>query len=197
MVEIYRNLRRNIREDGLIVSSSGFLVRAMLRKIDFSRAIKILEIGSGKGAFTGEILKRMAPGSELHVCEIKTDYNPCIEALIAQYPEHDVTLFNACITEVMDANCDYDVIISSLPLKNFARMNDNNGFLNRVIECFHKGLKDGGTYLQYQYFRSNKRDIEKIFGKAMDEVDFVALNILPAFIYHMKKSANATTQREA
>jgi hypothetical protein len=42
-------------------------------------------------------------------------------------------------------------------------------------------------YLQYQYFMSNKVDIERIFGKTMDEVNFVPLNILPAFVYSMTK----------
>jgi len=60
LVKIYRNIRRNITEDGLIVSSSGFLVKAMVGKIDFSRPLKILEIGSGRGAFTREIIRRMS-----------------------------------------------------------------------------------------------------------------------------------------
>jgi hypothetical protein len=34
---------------------------------------------------------------------------------------------------------------------------------------------------------SNKGDIERIFGKAMNEVSFVPLNILPAFVYSMTK----------
>jgi hypothetical protein len=49
------------------------------------------------------------------------------------------------------------------------------------------GLKDGGIYLQYQYFKSNKSDIEQVFGKKMDDVSFVPLNILPAFVYSMSK----------
>jgi hypothetical protein len=66
-------------------------------------------------------------------------------------------------------------------------MKDQNAFLYRVIQGFRFALKDGGIYLQYQYFRSNKADIETVFGKVMDEVDFVPLNILPAFVYSMTK----------
>lgn len=193
---LYRRLMRNIREDGLIVSSSGFLVRSMLGRIDFSRPLRILEIGSGRGAFTREILRRMAPGSELHVCEIKAEYNPCIETLIREYPRHDVRLFNDCILNVLNDQQDYDVIVSSLPLKSFTRSSEGRLFLNRVIEGLRTGLKEGGTYLQYQYFMSNKTDIERIFGRDMDNIGFVPLNILPAFIYQMTKQSDESPQQQ-
>ncbi len=188
---------KKIREEGLIVSSSGFLVRAMLNKIDFSRPLKILETGSGKGVFTREIINKLADGSELHISEIKTEYNCHLEKLIAQHPEKHITLYNGCVTDVLKENNEYDVVISSLPLQNFTRMNDDNEFLHRIIESFRGCLKDGGTYLQYQYFMSNKRDIELIFGKNMDEISFVPLNILPAFIYNMTKLPAPCEQQEA
>ncbi len=196
-IQVLLKTVKKIREEGLIVSSSGFLVRAMLNKIDFSRPLKILETGSGKGVFTREIINKLADGSELHISEIKTAYNCYLEQLIAEHPEKQITLYNGCVTDVLKQNNDYDVIISSLPLKNFTRMNDNNAFLDRIIASFEACLKDGGTYLQYQYFMSNKRDIERIFGKDMDEVSFVPLNILPAFIYNMTKLPAPCEQQEA
>ncbi len=191
VTDLYKRIRRNINEDGLIVSSSGFLVNCMLSRVEFSQPLKILEIGSGKGAFTREILRRMAPGSTLDVCEIKEEYNPWIEQLIQAHPEHRVRLHNRCVTRFLKDNRDYDVIISSLPLKNFERMKDNNVFLDAVLHAFHSGLRDGGHYLQYQYFRSNLSDIERAFGKTVDAVSFVPLNILPAFVYHMTKGRMA------
>ena len=186
-INFYRKIKRSIQEDGLIVSSSGFLVNSMVGKIDFSRPLRILEIGSGKGPFTREIIRRMSPDSQLDVCEIKSEYNPWIHALIAENPDKYVTLYNGCVTELLNKPDYYDVIVSSLPLKNFERMKDQNAFLYRIIQGFKFALKDGGIYLQYQYFRSNKADIETVFGKVMDEVDFVPLNILPAFVYSMTK----------
>lgn len=186
-INIYRKIKRNITEDGLIVSSSGFLVNTMVGKIDFSRPLRILEIGSGKGPFTREIIRRMSTESVLDVCEIKSEYNPWIERLMIANPHKHVTLHNGCVTELLNTPETYDVIVSSLPLKNFERMKDQNAFLNRLIEGFKFALKEGGIYLQYQYFRSNKADIERVFGKEMDEIDFVPLNILPAFVYSMTK----------
>lgn len=195
LLNTWKKLNRNIREEGLIVSSSGFLVRAMLDKIDFSQPLKILETGSGSGVFTREIVNRLSDGSELHISEIKEEYNSCIEELITANPTKDIRLYNGCVTELLASRDCYDVVISSLPLYSFTRMGDDKHFLNRVIEGYRSCLKDGGVYLQYQYFLSNKSDIERVFGKAMDEVSFVPLNILPAFVYNMKKTpAPGTTQ---
>lgn len=184
---LYRNIKRNIIEDGMIVGSSAFLVRTMLDRVNFSHDLRILEIGSGKGAFTREIIRRMSPRSTLDVSEIKREYNPWIERLINESPDKQVTLYNDCVTKLLRNGESYDVIVSSLPLKNFENRKDSNAFLHHMIEALKHGLRDGGLYLQYQYFLSNKSDIERIFGKAMDEITFVPLNILPAFVYRMTK----------
>lgn len=195
VTDFYRRIKRNINEDGLIISSSGFLVNRMLSRVDFSRPLKILEIGSGKGAFTREILRRMAPGSSLDICEIKAEYNPWVQQLIDSHPHHQVNLHNQCVTRLLATHHGFDVIVSSLPLKNFARMKDENAFLDSVLNAFHGGLKEGGHYLQYQYFCSNLSDIERAFGKTVDAVSFVPLNILPAFVYHMTKGTPLTPNR--
>ena len=75
LLKLYQKIRRNIREDGLIVDSSSFLVNAMIRCIDFDRPIRVLEIGSGRGAFTSQLLQRLDRESHLDICEIKQEYN--------------------------------------------------------------------------------------------------------------------------
>lgn len=183
------NWYRNIVEDGLIVISSSFLVKAMLSQINFTRPLKILEIGSGRGAFTQEIIRRMCDQSELDICEIKAEYNSCIEPMIGASPNKKINLHNGCILKFLDAPNIYDVILSSLPLKNFASQKDHNAFLCHVLYALKFGLKEGDSYLQYQYFKSNQSDIESIFGKPMNQIEFVLFNILPAFVYKITKDA--------
>lgn len=187
LIKLYRNIRRNIREDGLIVNSSGFLVNAMVGRIDFTGPLRILEIGSGRGAFTRELIGRMSTESELDICEIKAEYNAWVEKLIAAHPDKQVALHNCCVTQMLTRPAHYDVILSSLPLKNFEDIASKHAFLYQIINAMQFGLKEGGVYLQYQYFKSNQSDIETVFGKAMDDVSFVPLNILPAFVYQMSK----------
>ena len=187
MLGLYRKAKNNITEDGLIVRSSRFLVREMMQRIDFSRDLHILEIGSGKGVFTRQLAERMTPDSRLDVCEVNTSYNPWIQEIIENFSGKQIALYNQCITEYWQTPRQYDVILSSLPLKNFAGRNDNKAFLQQVVSGFESNLKPGGKFLQYQYFRSNYKDIEAAFGKKMNETSFVLLNVLPAFVYSMTK----------
>jgi phospholipid N-methyltransferase len=183
-VNFCRQIRRNIREDGMIMSSSPYLVNAMLEEIDFSLPSTLLEVGSGKGVFTREIIRRMHPRSTLDVNDIKREYNPWITNLIDAHPEKQVRLYNDCVTQILQEREQYDVIVSSLPLKN---LEDDQAFLYRVLGAMRDALKPGGVYLQYQYFKSNKQDVEKVFGKKMSGTSFVLLNVLPAFVYRMVK----------
>jgi len=187
IIRLYKQARRNIAEDGLIIRSSRFLVREMIQHIDFSENLHILEVGSGKGVFTRELAKNMTPGSRLDVCEIKPNYNPWINRIINVYNNKQIKLYNRCVTEIWELPHQYDVILSSLPLKNFENPADNNAFLHRVVKGFEKNLKPGGVFLQYQYFQSNRKHIENAFGKKMNGISFVPLNILPAFVYSMTK----------
>jgi len=159
----------------------------MLSRVELLPGMRILETGSGRGAFTREILRRMPLSASLDICEIKTEYNAFIEPLVESCPGHQVTLHNRCVVELLEQSPPYDVIISSLPLLSFQRMKDNKQFLHRVLTAYREGLKPGGHYLQYQYFRSNKCDIEKVFGKPMLREGFVPFNLPPAFIYHMQR----------
>ncbi len=187
LLQMCRNIQRNIAEDGLIVSSSGFLVSTMVNRIDFEQPLRILEIGSGRGAFTSAIISRMGSDSRLDICEIKQEYNPFIQAMIDGNKHKQIQLHNCCATELLRESETYDVILSSLPLRNFRSRSDNNAFLTRILTSVKSGLRTGGIYLQYQYFCSNKSDIECVFGKSMDNITFVPMNILPAFVYQMTK----------
>ena len=193
LIQLYRHIQRNIKEDGLIVSSSRFLVSAMLKRVDFSRDLRILELGSGRGAITDQLIQRMSNGSSLDICEIKSEYNDSIHRLMASHPDKQVALYNSCVTQLLTRPGHYDVIISSLPLKNFEDAASANAFLYQILNAVQYGLREGGLYLQYQYFKSNQSDIEQVFGKSMDDVSFVPLNILPAFVYQMSKPAAMAT----
>jgi len=186
-IDLYRKLKRKICEEGLVIDSSSFLVKEMIQQIDFNQDLHILEIGSGKGVFTKQIAEKMSDDSRLDVCEIKSKFNPYIEKIAQAHHHKKISVFNDCVTELWESPVQYDVILSSLPLKNFENKADNNAFLLKVIQGFESNLKVGGLYLQYQYFCSNKANIENIFGKKMNNISFVFLNILPAFVYSITK----------
>ena len=65
---------RNIRTTGSVVRSSRFLVREMLKPVDFKQAKVIVELGAGDGVLTREILKKMHANARLLCFEINPEF---------------------------------------------------------------------------------------------------------------------------
>ena len=56
---------KNIRQIGSIFPSSRFVVRKMIEPIDFEKKITILELGSGTGVITKQLLEKINSESTL------------------------------------------------------------------------------------------------------------------------------------
>src|SRR3712207_4008724 len=59
---------------GSLIPSSPFLIKRVLRRIDWSSARVIVEYGAGVGTFTGEILRRMRPDTVLVAFETNDEF---------------------------------------------------------------------------------------------------------------------------
>ena len=57
----------NFRNVGAVAGSSRFLVERMLRPVDFSGPLNIVELGPGSGNFTRSILKKMNKNNKKQV----------------------------------------------------------------------------------------------------------------------------------
>jgi phospholipid N-methyltransferase len=73
-----------------------------------------------------------------------------------------------------------DVIISTLPLGSMSPHH-----AREILASASKALKKWGIYIQYQYFATNKDDIEEYFDDISH--DWEAINFPPAFIYVCRK----------
>ena len=186
-INIYGIIKKNIVENGLFIQSWIFLVNKIIKKIDFKKDISILEIGSGKGCFTKKIIKKMSKNSSLDIFEIKKEYNKHILKNIKN-KNANISIYNNCISRLENITNykKYDYIISSLPLRNFEIFFKNEKMLKNILKQIKNSLKKNGTYIQYQYSKNNKKDIEEIFQKSLDEIDFEFFNIPPAFIYTIR-----------
>src|SRR3712207_6476049 len=69
-----RNFFRHPRMLGSLVPSSPFLIKRVLRRIDWSSARVIVEYGAGVGTFTSEILRRMRPDAVLVAFETNDEF---------------------------------------------------------------------------------------------------------------------------
>lgn len=167
---------KNIKQVGSIVPSSHFLVKKMMKRIDFSRDIHILELGAGDGVITKELLNRMSAESVLYSYE----NNEKLINLLEGIRDTRLIVKGESVSNLASLPDNYfDVVISSLPLANL-----DNIFKYNIYQDIRAKLKEDGTFIQYQYLLFDYKKIERYFHNC--HLGFCLLNIPPAFIYNVE-----------
>lgn len=174
---------KNFKTSGTVAPSSKHLVRTCLKKIDWEHTHFILELGTGDGVITEEILKHGRKDLTLISLEInETFFNHSKEKFS---DDHRLILLNDSAFDIADIIYRHnlpkpDIIVSSLPLTLFKESE-----IILMIQTIHDNLKEHGTYIQYQYSPVTLKFIKKIFPKMRYE--FVLWNIPPAIVYRAQK----------
>lgn len=180
-LSFFKTSLRNFRTTGAIARSSKFLVKEMMKPIDFKQAKVIVELGAGDGVMTFEILKLMQPNSRLLCFEINPQFCEILRGI-----NDDRFILIEDSAEMLGEHLrqlniqDVDVIISAIP---FVALPDELSE-SIVTGCF-KALKKRGLYIQFHYSTLIKRMYKKIFGNI--DINFVPLNIPPAFVMICEK----------
>lgn len=174
---------RNIKITGTVTRSSAFVCRKMIQFIDFKEAKVIVELGAGDGVITKHILEKMRPDAKLIVFEVLDTFIPALQ----QINDPRLVIAHDSAEKIGEylANLgakEADYIISALP---FVVLPDELG--ERIIGEAAKYLKRGGHYVQLHYSLLAKKLYEKAFGNV--DINFVLLNIPPAFIMVSEKRA--------
>ncbi len=183
---------KETKQVGSITPSSRFLVKKMCSQINFNTAEVIVELGSGTGVFTQEILKRAKPDCKIFIFELNEDF---FAILKQKFNDKRIILVNESAEHMEDVLHKHnvkqvDAIISSLPLTIIPEPAKTN-----ILKKSHEILKIDGVYVQYQYTLSAKKLIESVFGKL--NLNFSLINIPPAFIYvGIKKVIEPTLSTE-
>ncbi|MGH2643717.1 MAG: class I SAM-dependent methyltransferase [Chitinophagaceae bacterium] len=171
---------RNLKQVGSLVPSSHFLVRRIIREIDFSGQVKILELGAGNGVITKGLLNQMSDNSILYSYE----NNASLITLLEGIEDNRLIVKGESVSNLNALEDNYfDVVISSLPLANL-----NNRFKYNIYKDVRSKLKESGTFIQYQYLLSDYKRIERYFRNC--HLGFCLLNIPPAFIYKIDMTRN-------
>lgn len=167
----------NIRTSGTIIRSSPYLISRLLRRIDFSSARIIVQLGIGTGCITRELLKRMRPDARL----VSIEVNEVFVRDCHRIRDRRLTVRHACagdlralLDELGIARADH--VVSSLPL---AIMDDH--LVERILAVSERCLEPDGLFLQYQYSLSQRAVLERWFAHV--RVGFTLANIPPAFVY--------------
>jgi len=175
---------KNYKTSGTIVPSSRFLASKMLKKIDFSSANLIVELGPGNGAFTKEILKRINPNATLICFEINDAFYE--ELLLIKHPQLKIVKASAEFLDIeLEKNGfgEVDYIVSSIPLSILPKP-----LSKAILKQSFKVLKKKGSFIQFQYSLNYYQELKKIFFKQNISLAFEPINFPPAFVYYCSKN---------
>lgn len=169
----FRAFLRNWKEVGWPLQTSRRSARKICDAIDFDKARRIIEVGSGTGNITKEILKFLHPEAELIVFETNEDLCKCLEAIEdRRLIVHNESGFN--IAEVVAGKADY--VISEIPIATLSRAS-----LTRYCQAIKSVLCDRGSCIQIQLSLLSYPTMKRFFKNVT--VAFTLLNPPPLFIY--------------
>jgi len=173
-----RNFFKHPRMLGSIIPSSRFLVRDLMRQVDWRRARVIVEYGPGVGNITAEVLKRMHRDAHLVVFETNDDF---VDFLRRSIPDPRLTVVHGSAADVARVLGDLglgqaDYVISGIP---FSTMPEQVS--TEIVRATRRSLRPGGRFLVYQFSRAVARFLKPEFENIREA--FEPLNILPARLY--------------
>jgi len=201
----FRQFRQRFETTGAIAPSSRFLAKAMTRYLRQreSDSVRVLEIGPGTGAVTGNIVKHLREGDVFDLVELNEAFVDILEqrflddrvwrAVSGVANTHRVAL------QEFQAEQPYDFVISGLPLNNFPA-----DLVESLADSYFRLLKPGGvlSYFEYMYVSPIRKVVTRGEEKArisrIDEImqghcnrfrikrDNIWINVPPAWVQHLR-----------
>jgi len=164
---------------------------------------RILEVGPGTGAVTGQIIRAMRPSDRLDLVERNEQFVTQIRSRLASDPLYmpvvdRVTVIHASV-ENLPEDHPYDLIVSGLPLNNFSVE-----LVSSILQKLRRLLAPGGTLSFFEYVAvrkaksviSSKDERERLrgVGRLFDDLlgqhevrrDLVLANVTPAWVHHVQ-----------
>jgi phosphatidylethanolamine/phosphatidyl-N-methylethanolamine N-methyltransferase len=200
-----REFLRNYHTTGAILPSGRALGRALTRFVRQGSAVprRILEVGPGTGAVTLLIVAGLGAEDQLDLVELNDSF---VERLRQRFqndpPFRSVAkrarILHSPVEELPQEGC-YDLIVSGLPLNNFAVAE-----VERILGVLTGLLKPGGTLSFFEYIairraravvsgraqRARLRGIGEALGVVLREHeirrDWVWPNVPPAWVHHVR-----------
>lgn len=153
---VWREISLRFKEIGMIIPSSRYFARQMIRPVIRNRQKpqNILEVGPGTGPFTKEILRVMKPEDRFTICEINQGFLDRLKEGLKDNSDYlknrDRVIFHlGPIVDFYRENPDlkFDSIVTSLPFNNFSPE-----VVREHLEVFKNLLTPGGSFTFCEYF---------------------------------------------
>lgn len=212
----FREYIRHFHHTGAVLPSGRFLAAALTRFVnarDNARPTgtahtrqprKILEVGPGTGAVTRRIVGGMSGEDTLDLVELNDSFVEQLERRFREEPAFRTVAGRAkihhCPIEEMQGGEKFDLIVSGLPLNNFAAESVAQ-ILATLIDC----LEEEGTLSFFEYIavrsaramvsgraeRTRLRGVGRAMKTALKNHEIrreaVWLNVPPAWVHHLQK----------
>lgn len=176
-IQFIKESLKSLQEVGTVLPSSKSVVDKMVDPIKFDKDIIIVELGSGTGVITKEILNRMSKKSKLICFETNSSFYKDLKEKF----KDNIYLINDS-AENMEKHIEQlnikkiDYIVSSVPLLTLPKETTN-----KILLVSSQILDTDRKFIQLQYSKLLDKRLEKYFNKI--DVSFTPKNYLPSFIY--------------
>jgi phosphatidylethanolamine/phosphatidyl-N-methylethanolamine N-methyltransferase len=142
---------RKIRVTASVLPSSRFLTTAMLDQVNFRKVRNLVELGSGTGVITQEILRRLPADSRLFALEINRNF---VRHLRTYCHDPRLTVLHVDASDLLNQLAAHnagtvDVVISSLGLTSMT-----SEHRTRIVRQSEACLAPAGIMMQFQYVTS-------------------------------------------
>lgn len=181
-IDFLRESIRNLKTTGSVARSSRFLCRRIVGKIEPDQAKVVVELGPGDGAITRYILDRLHPDTRVLVFEVNDAF---IEKMRDTFDDPRLELIHDTAENIGQYLTERDIrsvdyFISGIP---FVMLPE--ALAEAITTTCHHWLRKGGLFIQFHYSPLLISFYRGVFGNA--EVDFIPLNIPPAFVVSCEK----------
>lgn len=168
---------------GSVAASSPFLAKEITKRADFSQAKCVVEFGSGTGSITKNILKALPSNCLLLCFEVEPEFAKKLKNEIRD-PRVKIICDSAenigkYLRQLKIEKVDY--VISTIPLTTLPYR-----IMKEILKLSFQYLRSGGKYIQVQYSLLGRRYLRMFFPEM--DINFVFLNLPPAFVYVCVKS---------
>jgi phospholipid N-methyltransferase len=178
-----RTFFRYPRMLGSMVPSSRFLIKKLLKEIDWAHARVIVEYGPGIGGITTEVLRRMRPDAILIAIETNPQFVYRLRSLSVDDRLRIVEASAESVLEILrqQGHETAGYIISGIPFSTMpAPVRDC------ILRKTFAALEPGGSFLVYQFSTRVLGDLRKTFGHVRRQ--FELFNILPAHLFFCQRT---------
>ena len=179
-----KNYLNHPLEIGAVLPTSRFASRLMSSEINKSPDNVIVELGSGTGKITREILNRGVKEKDLILVEVNENFSKILKS---DFPNAKIITENA-ISFLSNYEKNYSNkithIISGIPLVSMTEENRD-----KLCELSIKNLDSKGKFIQITYFLrcSFSKKIINQYNLKKKLVGLSILNVPPAFVWKIEK----------